>query len=821
MGPRGAPAGAAALQSVAVAARILLSLLLLPLAVRAAPVDEAGRSQADLLRAWAEAGPEGRRRLDPIIERIRAAQRFSSARPVLLVVEDRPMSLAELFVEILDPALETPTSHENENDPGLQEIHRRALAAIPVLREAYAAPHPARAGTLNLLLEYAAHALRARVLQPSVRLRFLLEILQVVRELDGRVTPDATSAWLIRYRLLPALLSLAHRAGRDEAARRAIADAASLLYMPSILDAAAQAQLAPLATGVQSRDVLRRFYREGALDRMGRASLARSVAAQAHDDPAFAAGAPPLLLELLCDPALPAEDRGALVDLVLGKLADVEILAGTVRDLLAAAYGGPPRALDAYRTQRAAALKAGTRAVPKPESERAFRFLSIVLVQEKPGVAPVVQRVVRADLTPYRALYLQDGARRRFVGVLLPDADGNHVDFVGPAPGVGSARDHRLLRRVLKLERVSIRGFGARNEVIELCATLPEDASEPVPVRGAGLGDVLALLRARLRLTADAGEQAELVRLLVRLGVPEAVDLAVRHATTPGAVRAILPLAEGGNADAAGRVLALVGDLDYADRERALRAALAGHRDKVLALCTHDDVGIAALAADAMLDGRDLAGPLALLGHEDRYARAAAISLLLRVTKLAGGMRVVPKDEFDAKEIAARCRAAFPGDAGPSWDALAGFAEYAFKDPDTVRRKRRKYVTLRIGNRAYSRAAWVDAWTRILAAGEAREYWPGLCAFVLSPIQPGREIPEEHLKKLCLAIEKQLGDAALRRAWKDALVVLACAQYGIDMDTDMLRLAHERLLALAGKKPPPGVRRKPGIYWPVWAATER
>jgi hypothetical protein len=171
--------------------------------------------------------------------------------------------------------------------------------------------------------------------------------------------------------------------------------------------------------------------------------------------------------------------------------------------------------------------------------------------------------------------------------------------------------------------------------------------------------------------------------------------------------------------------------------------------------------------------------------------------------------------------MAARCRGAFARDAGASWNALASFAEYAFKDPEAVRRKRREYVTLRIGDRELSRADWVDAWTRILAAGEAREYWPGLCAFVLSPIQPGKEIPEMHLKKLCDAIEKQLGDAELRKAWKDALLVLACAQYGIDMDNDMLRFASRRLVALAGGKAPPGVGRKPGVYWPVWAASHR
>ena len=60
------------------------------------------------------------------------------------------MSLADLFVEILDPALETPTSRENENDPGLEEIHRRALAAM----ERH--PWPGNVRELKNVIEHAA-----------------------------------------------------------------------------------------------------------------------------------------------------------------------------------------------------------------------------------------------------------------------------------------------------------------------------------------------------------------------------------------------------------------------------------------------------------------------------------------------------------------------------------------------------------------------------------------------------------------------------------------------------------------------------------------
>ena len=50
--------------------------------------------------------------------------------------------------------------------------------------------------------------------------------------------------------------------------------------------------------------------------------------------------------------------------------------------------------------------------------------------------------------------------------------------------------------------------------------------------------------------------------------------------------------------------------------------------------------------------------------------------------------------------------------------------------------------------------------------------------------------------------------------------MLSCAQYGIEAEPRFGRFAHERLVRLAGKSAPAAARRKPGVYWPIWAASE-
>ena len=101
-------------------------------------------------------------------------------------------------------------------------------------------------------------------------------------------------------------------------------------------------------------------------------------------------------------------------------------------------------------------------------------------------------------------------------------------------------------RRRLQLERISIRTFGPRGEEIELCVTLPEDASEPVPVDGATLGQVVDLVgtrafaltlglgRARRRFDTGLGARLGLVREEAGQRLFElAIDLGVGDRASP------------------------------------------------------------------------------------------------------------------------------------------------------------------------------------------------------------------------------------------------------------------------------------------------
>jgi hypothetical protein len=788
-------------------------LLLLLLPATAAERD----SEAELLKRWAAAGPEERRRLSAVLDRLERGRRFSEARPVLIDFDGHAFPLAELFTEVLEPALRTAPQPQSEGDPGLLEIHGRALAALAALRGAYAPPRPVRTGTLNLLLGYAWRALTAPELTPDVRLRFFTETIRNVRKLDGRVEPDARTAWLIHHRLLPALLALARRVKDDDAARATVAEAASLLYLPSILDARAQVQLAPLTSGTHSRDVLERFYREGMLDDLGRAALARSVALQAKADPAFAAGAAPLILELVSDAQLQAQERGALLNVVLEQLARVELLRTTVCDLLAAGFGGPPRPLEAYRDMR----RQSAAGVPAPRGARSvYRFLSIVLMQPRENAPPTVERVVRADLPHHQPLrVVAPGGGRRFVGVLVPDQEGRHADFLGPPPGLTGARDHRLLRRRLDLERVAIHTYGARSEEIELCVTLPEDQSEPVPARGANLSHVLALVDARLRRTPDAAERRELVRLLVRIDTDPARALAVRHAA--GAPAELLPLAERGYAAATRTLLDRLAGLGLKQRERALGAALSRPElvPAVRDLCGHGDISIAVLAADALLAAADVSGATALLRHPDKYARLSGAALVLRATPLAGGLKVVPREPVDLGRIAEI--AAFTKKDGAHWVKLGRWLAVALKTPERVRELRHRHAELYLRRRRVLAYEFATAWARGIREGKGREDWEKLISFLLDPHDPGRGILERDLDPLLDALEAWARkDEKLRRIWIDSLTVLAAVQYGMEADVSLLELAHARLARMAGPDTPRDARRKAGIFWPLWAARE-
>jgi len=792
---------------------VVLLLLLLPSA--AAERD----SEAELLERWAAAGPDERRRLGAVLDRFDRARRFSEARPVLVEFDGRVFPLAEIFTDCLEPALRTPPQPQSGDDPGLLEIHGRALAALGALRGAYAPPRPVRTGTLNLLLGYAWRALTAPDLTPTVRLRFFTETIRNVRQLDGRVEADARTNWLIHHRLLPALLALARRVQDDDAARATVAEAASLLYLPSILDARAQVQLAPLTSGAHSREVLVRFYQQGMLDDLGRAALARSVALQAKSDPAFAAGAAPLILELVSDADLQAQERGALLEVVLDRLAPIDLLRTTARDLLAAGIGGPPLTLKAYRET----LAQSAAGVPRPRGARVvYRFLSIVLMQRSEQAPPTVERVVRADLSLHQPLHVAaPGGGRRFVGVLVPDRKGRHADFLGPPPGLAGTRDRRLLRRNLDLERIAIHTYGARGEEIELCVTLPEDQSEPVPVRGANLSHVLALVGARLKLTPDAAERRELVRLLVRIDTDPARALAVRYAA--GVTAELLPLAERGHAAAAAALLERLADLGLKERGRALTAALA--RPELVAavrrLCGHSDVSIAVLAGAALLAGADVSGAAMLLRHPDKYARLSGAALVMRATPLAGGLKVTPREPVDLGPLADTAAGAFTEEDGAHWAKLGRWLAVALRSPEGVRELRRRHAELYLRRRRVLAYEFATAWTRGIAAGKAREDWGKLISFLLDPHDPGRGILERDLGPLLDALEARAKeDENLRRIWIDSLTVLAAVQYGMEADVALLDLAHARLAGMAGRTAPPEARRKAGILWPIWAARD-
>jgi hypothetical protein len=786
----------------------------LALVAQAGPPGDPAGEEGRLLARWAEADPEARRRLVERLDEIERSRRYADARPVLVDFRGRLVPVSEIFEEILEPALGTPTEPEADSDPGLLDIHHAALDALEALRGAYAAPRPVRPGTLNLFLGYGARALAAPALPAHLRLRLFRDAMRNVRALEGRVGPDARTAFLLRYRLLPAVLSMARRA-RDPALRETLSEAASLLFLPALLDDQAQAQLAPLAAGVHSRDLLERFYRAGTLDEMGRVSLARSVAAQARDDAAFAAGVAPLLLELLADPLLPARERGEIADLLLERLLPIDALRAAALDLLSVAFGGPPGTPDQYR----AAREARPLGLPLPRGERAFRLLSIVLVKEREDAPPAVARVVRKDLRFYEPLHADDGrGGRKLVGILVPDARGEHADLLGPPPGLAAGRDIRLLRRPLRLERIAVRAFGARGEEIEVTATLPEDASEPV-ASGAGLSRVVAFLDARLRITTDEEERRELVWLLAAIDTDAARAAAVRHARG-ASVAELVPIAERGDAGAARALLARLLDLGPAERERALAAIVARPelRDEVRARCRDAAPALSALAAEALLAAGDVRGAEELLAHPDKYARAAAATLLLRLATLAGGLRITPPDPPDLARLAAKAERAFAKEDGEPFLRLGRWLALALRDPDEARRLRRSHRPLYIGKRSVPAWEFAEAYAAGVREGKAKDLWPALVVFLLDPQDPGSGLADRDLALLLDALEERARDGDLRRLWTDSLVVLACAQSSLELDAHFLGLAEARLEKLAGETAPPKERRRPGIDWPIWAA---
>jgi hypothetical protein len=784
-------------------------LLLIPLLCAAAP---AMPGEREILARWAEAGPAERRELRRELDRIGRERRFVEARCVLVEIGERTYTLAELFREILEPALVTPTVPRRDDDLGLKEVHRNARVAIAKLRGVHKPPAPVGTATLNLLLGYASDCLDAWRLPPRVRLQIFMDVMRNVREIEDRVQPDARTGWIVHEGILPALLGMARRFRDDPRIREAVSEAASLLSLPSVLDEGAQAQLAALASGSHARTILVRAYRRGRLDDLGIAALARSVIAESRDDDAFLTGAAPMLLELLNDRHVAANLRGEIVDLVLRRMAPIEPLQATARELLAAAFGGPPRTLKEYASLRAA--KPGPLA--RPQGGEEFRFLQVVLLRPRADRPPRPVRVIRADVRMYEPIQT---AAREFIGVLVASHDGDHADFLGPSPGLRGIPDNRLLRRTLVLERIAIHTFGARAEELELCVALPHDGSEPVPVQGAQLDHVLDLIRGRLERTRDASENAALAELLVRIGTPAARAMALRFARKADDATSLLEMVEKGDARAANALLARIRALTPAEVERAL-AALLAVRDaaiagKVRELAASAPIDLAAPAGDALLKAGDPAGVRALLKHEDPFARLAGAGLALRLTPLAGGLRVIPEKKVPVDELAKLAGEAFPKKMPSAWRRLGRWLPDAIRNPDGVSTQRSSYDQL-VGKMFPDQFA--ATWTKWVENGDRSKDWPRVIPYLLDPENPGREMRAAGLERLLDAFEKRAGKDPVRRAWVDSLTILVVVQSGVEFETELLEMADARLRRVAGKDTPPGARRKPGLYWPIWAA---
>ncbi|MGQ0613214.1 MAG: hypothetical protein ACT4PV_05695 [Planctomycetaceae bacterium] len=802
--------------------RLALFLVFLAAPLVAGPYRGGRAEEAEMLRRWPDAGPEERRRMEAALEEIERARRFVDAPCVLVETGGRLLPLAELFVGVLEPALELPPLRGPESGLGLRDEHRAALEGLAALQGAYRAPQPVGSGTLNLLLAHAASALDAPALTDAVRLRFFLEAVRCVQVLEGRVRPDARTAWLVRERLLPSLLALDRRTRADPAAHDSLAEGASILCLPALLDDDSQAQLAPLAGGVHARAPLLRAYRRRSLDGEGLLALSRSVDAQGREDAAFVAGAPPLLLELLCEPALPARERRLLMDLVLDRLAPLPPLRETCELLLAAGHGEPPRPLAEFAASRDVAM-------PAPETTadaRRFRLLHVLLQRATPEATPMVARVVRLDLPLFWSCTTEDGAGGKlFLGVLLPSRSQDYPDFVGPSPG-SAGRDNRLLRRPLRLERLAVTFFGSREEEIELVAALPEDGSEPVPARGATLGHVLDLVAARLARTQEEEERRDLVRFLARMGSEPAERLAALHARTPETLAELLPWAE------RGRALPLQTLLEHAELlrvealERVLVAATREGNEANLAaayrLCAERSLAVAVLAAQTLLAQGDGTGVMALLQRKDGYARVAGTALALRLSPVAGSLRADLRVGPDAARLCAAAMEAFgEREERPIWRQYGAWLALAFRDPDRVRALRRDHQRLYLGRREVRPVEFAEHYRGEIEEGRASEKLiAGLIAGILGPEDPGKGIPEPQLGALLDALEKRCRAGALRLAWLDALTLLACAQSGMEADTRFLDLAHARLLRAAGEKGAEIPRRMAGVLWPAWTASE-
>ncbi|MCZ6574397.1 MAG: hypothetical protein O7C98_14665 [Planctomycetota bacterium] len=789
-------------------------------AAAGAPEARAADRPRSVLDRWQRADAAERRRFQRRLATTGHRALLAQAAPVLIELDGRRLSLRSLDQEILEPALNVPLS-PGPSGPVPGEVHLTALSALQKLRAAYAPPQPVSAANLNLLLLYADECLTRRVLPPEERLRFFAETVKTVQVVVERVEPDALTRWLIRERLLPSLLSLSVRRGADARTADALSEAASLLYLPTLLDEEAQAQLAPLTRGTHALNLLLRAYGRGRLTGGGLSALVRAVEGKITDDAAFAASSAPLLLELLCDPRLSDRQRGRLVDVVLELPRRMEPLRGTARELLSAAFGGPARTFEEYarlRRDRPASL-------PPPRSDRALRFLRVVLASSPAGGPPVLAEVTRADLPLYTSLYVGDGTRARFVGVLLPAADGEALEFLGMPPSAGG-RDNRLVRRVLRGERISIQTYGPKRERVELCLALPADASDPVPLAGGNLGHVLDLIEARLRLTSSVDERRDLVRLLVGVPTRRARDAAVRHAHRAPVAAELVPLAEGGVDSALERLMEHFVELDLRTRERVLVSALHGrypkHRLALQRVCRTAPSDVAALTAEALLEAGDSTGVQALLQRKSVYDRASGCALSLRLTRLAGPLRVKLKQGPVEDEVLQAAAGAITKKDGALWADFGKWVLNAIRDPSTVVKERRDHAELWLGRDRVTPQKWVAHYTQVVADGTVPDKMVRqLIHHLLGATDPGRGIPPAELGRVLDAIEKRLRTPELERWWMDHLVIAACSQYALDDPDGILGLTHARFGRLAGKDAPEGAEREPTLLWTAWVGARR
>jgi len=809
--------------------RLLAPVFLLSASLAAAPgwrpptgLPTGRAAEARYLARWPSAGPAERLLLREELDRIERERGFVEARGVLVEIDGRLHSLSEVFRGILERALETPTRSDTEHELGLRPIHESALTALKELRRVHALPAPVGTPTLNLLLGYAQRTLDAWRLSPRARLWILKEVLLSVRELEGRTSPNPRTRWILNNGILPALVGLARRFEHDPSTREAISQVAALLTMPSVLDAPAIAQLASLTRGGDARKVLMRAYRRGRIGDMGVAALVRSVVAQGRDDDEYISGAAPVLLEFLADARVSAALRGELVDLILRRYAPVEPLRPIAEDLLAAAYGQPPSSLGEWRQRR----KADSGPIERPATGEVFRFLQ-VLLKAKPGEPLSPVGVVRADVPLNRPIH---DARNRFSGMLVPAPGGEHADFLGPRPGVPGVGHNQLVRRTLRGERISIQYFGAGEE-IELCVALPRDGTEPVPANGARMQHVLDLIRLRLERTTDVAESRVLLDLLVRIDTPASRGMAMTFAGGVEHAPSLLKLLEGGDVSAAAPLAERLAHLSGPERERALAAILARGgaplRERIRQLAKTAPVGLAAPAADALLQAGDADGVLSLLQHKDRYARLCGAALALRLTSHAGALRIVPHKKVDPALLAKLAREAFPKSMGGAWRELGLWLPRAVLEPAKVRTDRTSYDMLFVakGHEKVNPARFADIWTTAVRNGKASRRWPSLVSYVLTPRNPGRGMKRPARDALLDALEKQatkgpLTGNPLRRSWIDSLTVLAAVQSGLEFDTELLTMADARLRRIAGNSTPTTAARRPGIAWPIWAAAD-